>query len=75
MTRDEKHNPYLVDPKGRVKTFIFGADGLVRGHGFNIQCKNPKPFDFEDYDRRVRYLTACFGRKVRPSDKEFQLFQ
>ena len=74
MTREEKRNPYLVDLTGRVKTFIFGEDGLVRGHGFNIQCKNPKPFDFEDYDRRVRYLTACFERKVRPSDDNFKKF-
>lgn len=74
MTRKEKHNPFLVDPAGRVKTFIFGADGLVRGHGFNIQCKNPRPFDFEDYDRRVRYLTACFEKKVRPSDDGLKKF-
>lgn len=74
MTRKEKHNPYLVDLNGRIKTFIFDELGIVRGHGFNIQCKNPKPFDFEDYDRRVRYLTACFEKKVRPNDKNFQLF-
>lgn len=74
MTRDEKFNPFLVDTKGRIKTFIFGEDGLVRGHGFNISCKNPKPFDFGDYDRRVRYLTACFSKKIRPNDEEFQSF-
>lgn len=75
MTRREKENPFIVDPKGRVKTFIFGADGLVTGEGFTISCKNPRPFDFNEHDRRIRYLTMCFSEKIRPTDKEFQTFQ
>lgn len=74
MTRAEKKNPFIIDPEGRVKTFIFKEDGLIQGDGFTIECKNPKPFDFEDYDRRVRYLTICFNKRIVPNDETFNLF-
>ncbi len=74
MTRREKKNPFLVDVRGRVKTFVFSLDGTITGEGFNVEFKNPKPFDLADYDRRVRYLTECFSVKVWPTDEGFNQF-
>lgn len=74
LTRAEKKNVFGIDIKGRVKTFVLGNDGLITGEGFNVEFKNPKPFDFGDYDRRVRYLDMCFAKKERPSDSGFNQF-
>lgn len=58
MTKAEKRNPFLMDIRGKVKTFEFRAED----------------FDMDDYHRRIMYLTKCFNEKVQPTDKDFQQF-
>jgi len=58
MTKEDKKNPFLMDVRGKVKTFEFRAED----------------FEMDDYHRRVMYLTKCFSEKLEPTDSDFQQF-